>query len=202
MKINKLQPDNAIQDKKKSNMAFCSTANNGYAEDIIKQINDADSEKDAIQILLSSNFIQDGALFKYSNYTIQNAFSTYMPYAENMKKIGDIAEGIVPKQLDVIKKGYNIFIASKIPNTKSGELLPFRQVKKSIPKENLLSAYEDLRKITKAGITDNDVLNGKNWFVTADTHKIIIPTWERVRPIENNERQSIMDTYYNILFSK
>ena len=64
-----------------------------------------------------------------------------------------------------------------------------------------MAAFQDLQKLTKAGLVDDNVLRSNEmWYVNSE-NKIIIPVFEKLRPITLQDNPTeIQEKYYNILF--
>lgn len=183
---------------------------NENIRDLFSDLKSAKNDKQAIELLLKA--AEDGKIeqisgnnFKNGNYYVLDLFKfDAVPYAARMKKISDMNLGIAPKQVGVISKDNVYFIISKIDGCESGDLLPFLQHKDRVPKENLLAAYKDFQKLTKAGLVDKSVARSiGQWFITPDDNKVVIPVWNELAPIDNNlERMKLMERYHNMLFGK
>lgn len=184
------------------------TIDNEVVKDLIAEIENAKDGKSAVEALL--NAVEDGRLeecsgncFKNGDYYILNLFKyDALPYTDNMKRISDLQLGIAPRQAAVIAKDDEYFIVNEIKGCKSGALIPFQEAKNKLLKEDLLAAYKDLQKVTKAGIADEfNLRSTEQWFVTPDDNRIVMPSWNRLRPLGNSdERNQTLERYYEMLF--
>lgn len=176
-----------------------------FASDLLNSKNSEEALKLLDDHVASGQIEQkNGVLYKSGVYHIQNLFRfDGVPYKNTLSQLNKLNTSIVPELVKTVEKDDDIFIITCIKGTTSGDLIPFSEMRGKIPKENLIEAYRELQKITKAGIVDNSVLRSASaWFVTPDDNKIVIPEWGQVRPLQPNEGKEVMEQYYSILFNK
>ena len=179
---------------------------NEHFSDIVGKLKEAPTYKEANKALFDAvnsgkMAVKNSVLFKCDDYTVQTMFKRFAEgYIRNQKRISDLNLSIAPKYIDTIEKGNDVYIISQVPGTKTGDLIPFYQAKSLVSKEDLQQAFLDLKTLTKKGITDQNVLNGRMIFVTPDDHKVMIPSWETLRPVQNGEAPKVIEQYQKILF--
>ncbi len=192
----------------KSMSSVSSSSVNPYISDVIDNLKKCQKAKEACKILEDAanngDFsVKSGVLFKHEDYTIQNMLKIYgESYKRALETVGKLGLSITPIHIETIEKENEMFIVSHLPGTKSGELIPYSEAKNKVSKEDKLAAFKDLQKLTQEGLVDNEVLNGKYWFVTPDTHKIMLPEWSSLRRLQPGENKAVLEQYYNILFNK
>lgn len=144
---------------------------------------------------------KNGVLFKHKDYTIQCMLKYYADsYLRNAKFIDSLNLSTAPEIIDVFEKDEVVFILSKLNGTTEGDLIPYQQAKSKVSKEDKMAAFKDLQKLVKSGHIDNNIAEGRLWFVTPDDNKIMFPSWEAVRPLDKNEGDKILNECYNRLF--
>ena len=94
-----------------------------------------------------------------------------------------------------------MFIISQIKGTKTGNLIPYATGKNFVSNEDKNSAFHDMQKLTKAGLTDDKISRSQEmWFVSPDNNKIVLPSFEALRNLTPGENNQIINKYYNIIF--
>ena len=172
------------------------------------KLKEAKNSKAALEMLEEAvekgDFVQqNGVLFKHGDYTIQCMLKTFAePYVANMKKIDALKLDSAPKLIGTLDKEGLYFIVAKVPGTKTGELIPYERAMNLVSKEDKALAFKDLQKVAKAGLIDNNIANGRLWFVAPDNNKIIFPSWEALRPLDKNEGSQALNNCYQILFNR
>lgn len=178
-----------------------------YANKIAQMLDGAQDHKEATKMLFdgvkNGDFdVINSVIFKSADCSVQTMFKKFgQGYSDNLKKVCDLGLSITPKFIKTVEKEQDLYIVTQVPGTKKGQLIPFNQAKHLVSQEDLKQAYSDLQQITKFGIVDQDLLNGQAWFVTPDDHKIMLPSWDKVRPVQNGESAQILERYREILFS-
>ena len=179
-----------------------------FMNDIIKRIKstpDVDSITKIIMAKIRGRELEQvsGNFYKYKDFHILELFKhDGITYSEKLKKLDKLNLNITQKYIETIDKDGSVYIVTQIPGTEKDNLTPIWKFgKQNISKENKLEAFHDLQKLTKAGLVDDNVLHSeKYWYVNSD-NKIVIPVFERLRPITSEDNiQEIMGKYYNILF--
>ncbi len=194
---------------KVKNLPFIAYTQSEFINKVVTKLQNAETTSKATSFLIDSaqrgDFkIFEGVLFKHGDYSIQNLLKSYgLPYSDNMKRLSKLKLGIAPDYIKTVVKGNEVYVVSKISGTSSGDLIPFNEAYPTIPRESLLSAYKDLQKVTKAGLVDDKILSStKYWYVTPDDKRIIMPSWESTRQLHTNERKTILEQFYKMLFKK
>lgn len=164
------------------------------ADKILKEISEQGTE--LIKI--------DNVNFKYNDYNILTTLKDFgKTLVDNLIKLNNMQLSIVPELVSVLEKDGGLYVITKNIGTKEGMLKRYISLHSdNITKETKMQAYRDLQKLTKAGLIDDNVYNGKYWYYTPE-NKILIPIWKNLRPIRPNESQKdIMQRYYSIIFNK
>lgn len=179
-----------------------------FMVEFMTKLKEAKSSKAALEMLQEAAEKGDfdkknGVLFKHSDYAIQCMLESFAkPYVANMKKISALKLDSAPKLIGALDKEGLYFIVTKVPGTKTGELIPYERAMNLVSKEDKAIAFKDLQKVTKAGFTDNNIANGRLWFVSPDDNKIVFPSWEALRPLDKNEGSQVLNNCYQILFNR
>ena len=183
------------------------SCDNAFMLEIIASLKNAKTAKEATRILFdeaqNGNFeVINGVLFKHEDYAIQNMLTMYgQKHADNLKKLSELQLSIVPEYIDSFTKEHEIFIITKVPGAKTGKLSPFNKEYDKISTESLRQAFKDFQKLTKAGLVDAGIANStRNWFVTPDDNKVMLPVWRNLQPIQDSERTATLEEYYQKLF--
>ena len=180
-----------------------------FMRTLVDKIKSAVNYKEAEQLLIKTSqdtdslSMHNGVLFKHDDYAIQVLFKSFgEQYDKKLKLLSKLDLSIVPKRIESIDKDVDMFIVSKIPGTKNGELKPLWDGGyQCVSKEAKLTAYRDLQKLTKAGFVDDTILNSNELWFYSPENKIVLPEWRGLRKIQPQEsRKDIMEKYYNILF--
>ncbi len=147
--------------------------------------------------------LKNGVLFKHGEYIIQNMFKDFGNlYEYNLKKVNNLGLDIAPEHIKTIIKDNDMFLITKIKGTKNGDLIPYCKVKEKVSRKNKLAAFSDMQKLTKAGLADDKILHSSDiWFATPDDNRIVIPSFERLRPLSVGENQKALECYHNIIFN-
>ena len=181
-----------------------------FINELIKKIQEANTCTDADKMLedLSKEGTKlkkiDYVNFKYNNYNILTTLKDFgMPLVNNLEKLNNMQISIVPELVSVLEKDSGLYVITQNAGTKEGMLKKYRSSSSdNISKEAKSQAYQDMQKLTKAGLIDDNVYNGKYWYYTPE-NKILIPIWKNLRPISSEEsRKDIMERYYHIIFDK
>lgn len=181
-----------------------------FIKELINKIQEAHSTTDADKLLaeISEKTTElekiDHVNFKYNDYNILTTLKVFgEQHVKNLEKLNNMQLSVAPELVSVLEKDNGMYIITKNPGTKDGILKHYHNfVSDNIPKEAKLQAYRDMQKLTKAGLIDDNVYNGKYWYYTPE-NKILIPIWKNLRPISSKEsRKDIMERYYHIIFDK
>lgn len=121
---------------------------------------------------------------------------------ENYKKVDGLNLKIYPKLKKIIKNDDgSLFFVSKINSQNKTNVKSFwREPYQNIPKKNIASAYDDLKKMTNAGYKDSSLFNYDECWQLTDNNEIIIPSLYNIEPCLNLEKENIISGYYKILF--
>ncbi len=144
-------------------------------------------------------------LYKYGEYRVQLGFEGYYhQYPDKMKKLEENNISIAPKLADVARNGTSMYMFFKLPGTSSGELIPYHRGKHLLSDEAKQEAFNDLKKLTKLGYVNQKMLrNAQLWTITPEApHKILVPEWNSLRDIENEEREEVLSHYQKLLFGR
>lgn len=180
-----------------------------FMTSLITKIKDAKSAEQADKLLIDmseQNELEtiDYTIFKHGDYHITTCLSHFgQPVVNNLKRLQDLNLNIVPEFISTINKNDGLYIITRFPGTKNGNLKPFYDNgAEKVSKEAKLDAYHDMQKLTKAGFIDSQHLKSNSWFYTPE-NTIILPNWQNLRKIQPDESQKeILDTYYKILFNE
>lgn len=182
-------------------------ATDAEISEIIHKIKISSNHREALNFLFAKVKkgeleMKNGVLFKKGEYTIQNLFKNNgIEYERNIKKLNSLSLDIVPKHIASITKDNDMFIISKINGTKTGDIIPYIYRKERVSRENKILAYKDMQKLTRAGLIDNKISNSaENWYVTPDNDRIIIPSFEALRPLDVGENRKALANYHRIIF--
>lgn len=111
---------------------------------------------------------------------------------------------IAPEYVDSINiEDYTILI-TKIEGMDGQDLVPFSQGYGLLDNSAKSAAFQDCKKLVQANLINQAIFTRGNGalFVIPKTKKVIIPSWNMLRPIEPHEKQSILNSCHDILFKK
>ena len=178
-----------------------------FMKNIVERIRFYDNETltESLMTMIKRGDIEQvgGNFYKYKNFHILELFKKDgNNYSQKLKTLDKLDLSITPKLVETIDKEKNVYIITQIQGTEKSNLTPLWKIgNQNISKENKLIAFKDLQKLTKAGFVD-DRIAGSNelWYVNSD-NKIILPNFDRLRPITPTDKpRKIIESYYNILF--
>ena len=175
---------------------------------LIAQLNAAKDYKDEELIMksaLKANKIKQISSLVYQSddyfYADLLQFNSKVQ-AHNLKKLTEAQIGIAPKFIDYIEKGSYGMLVTQIKDLKEQhKLMPLSEGYSLLSDEEKHSAYKDVQKLLKMGIINQEMLRGdRAFYVNSANNKIIVPSWEQIRPIDNGEAESILSTIHSTLF--
>lgn len=144
-----------------------------------------------------------GNFYKYKDFHILELLKRDgLDYSNKLRTLDKLNLNITQKHIETIDKDKSVYIITQIPGTETGNLTPlWKHGVQNVSKEDRLAAFQDLQKLTKAGLTDDSIArSNKLWYVNSE-NKIVIPVFEYLRPINSSDHpKEIIEKYYNILF--
>lgn len=178
-----------------------------FMEDMVNRIKsyDIDTLTQILMTMIKIGEIEQirGNLYKYKDFHILELLKRDgIDYSNKLKTLDKLNLNITQKHLETVTKDNRVYIITQISGTENNNLTPLWKVNaQNISKENRLAAFQDLQKLTKAGLVDDNVLRSNEmWYVNSE-NKIIIPVFENLRPITSQDNPTeIQEKYYNILF--
>ena len=177
---------------------------------LITKIKNSISTRDADKMLLdmSKNSEElemlDYTMFKHKDYNIISCLNYFgEPFVKNLKTLENLKLDCVPQLVTTIDKENGLYIITKHKGTQNGNLKKyFFDGAEKVSTDAKLKAYNDMRKLTKAGLVDEQNLRASSWFYTPE-NKIFLPNWNTLRSIQQDEsKKDIIGQYYNIIFGK
>ena len=120
--------------------------------------------------------------------------------ANMLKELTKKGITISPQYVDSINiEDYTILI-TKIDGMNGKELVPFTQGKNSVSREDKTKAFDDVKKLAKAGLYNQSLAREAGaWYVIPGSNKLILPVWN-LRPIESNEAPDLLNKCYKTIF--
>lgn len=120
--------------------------------------------------------------------------------ANMLKELSKKGINISPQYVDSINiEDYTILI-TKIDGLNGKELIPYTQGKNSVSREDKAKAFDDVKKLAKAGLYNQSLSKEAGaWYVVPGSNKLILPVWN-LRPIDNNEASDLMNKCYKTIF--
>ena len=178
-----------------------------FMKSIVERIKmyDIDMLTKSIMMMIRSGELEQvsGNFYKYKDFHILELLKRDgIDYSNKLKILNKLNLGITQKHIETMDKDGSVYIITQIPGTEKNNLIPLWKFgSQNISKEDKLSAFHDLQKLTKAGFTDDSISrSNKLWYVN-ENNQIVIPTFEYLRPINPGESsKEIIEKYYNILF--
>ncbi len=143
-------------------------------------------------------------LYQADDYIYADLLKFYgEPQANNLKKVAEKDIKIAPKFVDLIEKGNYSVLVTKIDGLNGKDLIPFSQGYNLLSEDAKKSAYADVQKLLGAGIINQDMLRGDNaWYINPETKEIVVPFWDKIRPLDANEAPQILEALYKTIFKK
>ena len=143
-------------------------------------------------------------LYQADDYIYADLLKFYSdPQAQNLKKVAEKDIKIAPKFIDLVEKGNHSVLVTKIDGLNSKDLIPFKEGYKLLSDDSKKSAYKDIQKLLSMGIINQDMLRGDNaFFINPETKEIVVPFWDKLRPVDQNEAPQILDSLYKTIFKK
>lgn len=182
-----------------------------FMKNIISKIRESSTALDADRFLYdlsksSEDFkaIENLVKYKYKDFNIMTCLD-YVgePIIKNLKKLNSLNISVAPELIGVINKDKKLYIITRKSGMQNGDLnVYFVDGVRKVSQDSKLKAYEDLQKLTKAGLVDEQNLRGKSWYYTSE-NEIFLPNWENLRQIRPDESQKdIVEQYYKIIFRR
>lgn len=184
--------------------------------DILNSIKNADSYQDYWNII-DTQIAQNPAFekiddntYKKDEYYIKASPEIDAEY-DKMVLSGLKAKGITiaPEYIDsaVSKEGFGLTVL-KIKGTKNGNLIDYNKGQHLLDKNEKKAIYSQLQKLTKIGIANIDILNGKALKITPDKpHRVVANNWSNLCQIkeyasasEESSRMIILKKIYDKIF--
>lgn len=111
---------------------------------------------------------------------------------------------IAPQLVGSVTNGNYTTIITKIDGLDGGDLIPFSQGYGLLDDSAKSAALKDLSKLVNANVINQAIFSRGHGalFVTPKSKQIVIPSWDMLRTIEPNEKQSILNECHKILFNK
>ena len=121
-----------------------------------------------------------------------------------LKKLTEKNFSIAPKFVDVINKGDESILITKIEGTNGKDLIPFANGYHLLDNTTRNEALNDIKRLTQAGLINQSIFTrgGGSLFITPETKKIVITDWNMVRPIDASETKPLLDEAYEIIYRK
>ena len=178
-----------------------------FMEDMVNRIKsyDIDTLTQILMTMIKIGEIEQirGNLYKYKDFHILELLKRDgIDYSNKLKTLDKLNLNITQKHLETVTKDNRVYIITQISGTETSNLTPlWKYGNQNVSKEDKLAAFQDLQKLTKAGLVDDNVLRSNEmWYVNSE-NKIIIPVFENLRPITSQDNPTeIQEKYYNILF--
>lgn len=178
-----------------------------FMKDIVERIKfyDVDTLTKTLMTMIKTGKLEQvsGNFYKYKDFHVLELLKREgVDYSNKLKTLEKLDLGITQKHIETIDKDGRVFIITQIPGTEFSNLTPLWKVgNQVVSQEDKLAAFKDLQKLTKAGYVDDKVLHSNEmWYVNSE-NKIVIPVFERLRPItEQDNPREIIERYHKILF--
>ncbi len=143
----------------------------------------------------------DPIIYKTGDYLIYNLLK--QDYPQVLKKLTEKNISIAPVFVDSVDKDNYTIMFTKIPGMNGKDLIPYKEGKDSLSLNAKLEAYKDIQKLLKAGLVNHEMLRTTlSWYITPETKKIIIPNWESLGIIKDEERTPILNKFHSMLFNQ
>ena len=143
-------------------------------------------------------------LYQADDYIYADLLKYYgAPQAQNLKKVAEKDIKLAPKFVDLIEKGNYSVLVTKIDGLNGKDLIPLSQGYSMLSDDAKKSAYADVQKLLGTGIVNQDMLRGDNaWYINPETKEIVVPFWDKIRPLDSNEAPQILEALYKTIFKK
>lgn len=207
-KVNKFVVEQLKRNQAQREQVMGSSINyDNFMKGIVERIKnyDIDTLTNSLMTMIKTGEIEQvsGNFYKYKDFHILELLKRDgVDYSNKLKILDKLNLSFTQKHVETIEKDNSVYIITQIPGTEKSNLTPLWKFgNQNISKEDKLTALHDLQKLTKAGFVDDNVLRSNElWYVNSE-NKIIIPVFERLRPITSNDNpKEIIEKYYNILF--
>lgn len=177
---------------------------------LIESLNNSNNRNDMVKVF--SDAVTNGQInkidpitYRSGDYIIRDVLS-YSGEAESkiLKELTEKGISIAPKFVASVTKGDYTTIVTKIDGTDGEDLIPFSQGYNLLDETAKMKAFKDVRRLVQANLINQAIfMRGDSAiFITPKTKQIVIPSWNMLRPIENDEKQSILNDCRDILFKK
>ena len=178
-------------------------------EILLASLKDAENHNDIESFLASAvnnhHIRQIGTLlYQSDDYIYADLLKFYAePQAKSLKRLSEKKLGIVPKFVDLIEKGNYSVLVTQIEGLNGKDLIPFSKGYNLLSEEAKKSAYQDVQKLLAIGLINQDMLRGTNaFYINPETKEVVVPFWDKLRPINGNEAPEILNTLYKTIFNK
>lgn len=177
---------------------------------LIESLNNAENRSEMAQIFADA--VERGEIekldpitYRSGNYIIRDVL-TYAGEKESqfLKELTKKGISIAPQFVDSVTKGDYTTIVTRIDGMDGEDLIPFSQGYNLLDDAAKRKAFQDVKKLVQANLINQAIFTRGNAAIciTPKTKQIVIPSWSMLRPIENNEKQSILNDCYNIFFKQ
>lgn len=147
----------------------------------------------------------DPITYRSGDYIIRDVL-TYVGQRESqfLKELTKKGISIAPQFVDSVTKGDYTTIVTKIDGMNGEDLIPFSQGYNLLDDAAKRRAFQDVKKLVQVNLINQAIFTRGNAaiYITPKTKQIVIPSWKMLRPIENDEKQSILNDCYNIFFKQ
>lgn len=177
---------------------------------IVSSMKTADSY-DAVHEILSKN-VEEGKLekldimtYRCGDYLISDIL-TFQADREGkfLKELTKRDFSIAPKFVDSVQFGDFTVLVTKIEGMDGEDLIPFSEGYNSLDDKAKSEAFKDIKKLVDLNLINQALFirGNSSIYITPKTKQVVIPSWQMLRPIEQNEKKDILDTCRNILFKE
>jgi len=130
----------------------------------------------------------DTSVYKYEDHYI-NFFYTFWgnPYIANLSIVSRIGLSIAPQLIYVAQKDNTQYVFTKIPGTKSGNLISLFYGNGCPSEPAIALALTDVKKLLTAGYYNEEIVNREGvyaWHITPDDGRLVVPGWSRLVPVD------------------